>query len=569
MVSLRKIYSLLILISLSACDDNFLDRPPLDAISTDAYWQKAKDLENYVLQYYPTLPGHGTYGGGYGYPINHSDDAILITPSNEMNGVRGTVGGRWISDWTLIRSINIFFDNYQKCKDDFGLYKHYVGEAHFFRAWNYFILLKKYGSVPWYSTELRPDMSEELAEPRTPRHEVVDHILDDLDKAAEYLSLRSAVGNNRLNKETALAFKTRVALYEGTWQKYHAGTAFATQGANPGKYFQAVVDAYRELSGKGEYVAGLHDDYYEMFGLDDMSAVKEVLFYKTYNYADGLSNDVQYASILYPVEIGITWGLVSSYLDKTGKPYDLAALAQQKQGSDFLAQLNLDLDPRYSATIWSPGDLQVGNGNIRFSKPPIDQSGMNLCTTGFQLKKGSNPHSTGAGKGGSGNSETGYIYFRYGEVILNYAEALYELNGEVDYEALNMLRHRVRMPDFRIISQQSDPGKTDYGYPVSDALYEIRRERRIELAMEGHRTDDYKRWAAHKLFKGKRPKGYPFKKEEFPAFNARIDENGLIDYYQSAMPAGYGFRENQDYLSPIPQDELSLNPNLVQNPGWQ
>jgi len=99
-------------------------------------------------------------------------------------------------------------------------------------------------------------------------------------------------------------------------------------------------------------------------------------------------------------------------------------------------------------------------------------------------------------------------------------------------------------------------------------LYEIRRERRIELAMEGHRSDDYKRWAAHALFKGKRPKGYPFKKEEFPGFNALVDENGLIDYYQNTMPEGYGFREIQDYLSHIPLDELTLNPQLTQNPMW-
>lgn len=568
MTRLHRLYSLLIVFSLLACDNDFLDRPPLDAISTDAYWQKAKDLENYVLQYYPTLPGHGTYAGGYGYPVNHSDDAILATPSAEMNGVRGMVGGRWTSDWANIRSVNIFFDNYQKCKDDFELYKHYLGEAHFFRAWYYFILLKKYGSVPWYSFELKPDMTDELMRPRTPRHELVNHILEDLDKASEYLSMRSSVGNNRLNRETALAFKTRVALYEGTWQKYHAWTQFATEGADPNKYFQATVDAFRELSGKADYQAELHDDYYQMFGLDDMSSVKEVLFYKAYNYADGLSNDMQYATILYAVEIGITWSLVSSYLDKNGKPYDFLALAREKQGSDFLRQLSDDLDPRYSATVWGPGDLQVANTGLRFDKPRIDETGQTLCTTGFQLKKGSNPTSSGAGKGGSGNSETGYIYFRYGEVILNYVEALYELNGEVDDEALNLLRRRVGMPDFAIIPQQSDPGKIDYGYPVSDALYGIRRERRIELAMEGFRTDDYKRWAAHKLFKGLRPKGYPFKKEEFPQFNARTDENGLIDYYQSSMPAGYGFREEQDYLSPIPQDELSLNPGLTQNPGW-
>src|SRR5690606_2148357 len=103
---------------------------------------------------------------------------------------------------------------------------------------------------------------------------------------------------------------------------------------------------------------------------------------------------------------------------------------------------------------------------------------------------------------------------------------------------------------------------------ISDELYEIRRERRVELALEGHRADDYKRWAAHNLFKGKRPKGYPFNQEEFPTYHPTLDENGLLDYFQNRIPDGYQFREDQDYLNPIPEEELTLNPSLKQNPGW-
>src|SRR5690606_28103082 len=113
-------------------------------------------------------------------------------------------------------------------------------------------------------------------------------------------------------------------------------------------------------------------------------------------------------------------------------------------------------------------------------------------------------------------SETGYILFRYGEVLLNYAEASYELNGTIQYDALNLLRHRAGMPDFTVINQMADPNREDYGYPIADALYEIRRERRVELALEGYRADDYKRWAAHALFQGKRPLGYPFQPADFP-----------------------------------------------------
>ena len=124
------------------------------------------------------------------------------------------------------------------------------------------------------------------------------------------------------------------------------------------------------------------------------------------------------------------------------------------------------------------------------------------------------------------------------------------------------------MPAFKVHDQQDDPQKLDYGYQISDELYEIRRERRVELALEGFREDDYRRWAAHKLFLNKRPLGYPFKSSEFPGFMPTLNSNGLIDYHKNELPNGYLFRPDRDYLSPLPQDELTLNPNLTQNPGW-
>src|SRR5690606_22915434 len=204
---------------------------------------------------YPGLPSHGTYAGGFGYSISDSDDGMEANPNAVMTGERGTVGGRWTTDWTKIRSVNIFFDNYEKCEDDFELYRHYVGEAHFFRAWFYFELVKKYGDVPWYSSALTPDLSDALLIPRTPRNQVVDSILADLDKAFAYLDNRATIGNSMLNKETALAFKSRVALFEGTWQKYHANTAFGTAGADPNKYFQACIAASQELLNGSQYQA--------------------------------------------------------------------------------------------------------------------------------------------------------------------------------------------------------------------------------------------------------------------------------------------------------------------------
>src|SRR5690606_13271719 len=234
-----------------------------------------------------------------------------------------------------------------------------------------------------------------------------------------------------------------------------------------------------------------------------------------------------------------------------------------------LSQLAEDCDPRLHATVWIPGDLRVASNGSVFNKPFIDLGGENLCATGFQVKKFSNPFSRAAGGDQTGGfSETGYIIFRYGEVLLNLAEAQYELNQTVAYDALNLLRQRVGMPDFEVQPQSADPNRADYGYFVSDELYEIRRERRVELALEGRRPQDYRRWAAHALFAGKRFYGYPFLQSEFPSYQPPLQADGLIDYFKNQLPNGYRFRPEKDYLDDIPQLELNLNPNLTQNPGW-
>jgi hypothetical protein len=552
----------------NSCED-FISLQPLDRISTNDYWFTSADLENYIVQFYPSLGGSNMVHNDTG----DSDNIVHPSLSSILNGQRTPATGNWRGEWTNIRNVNIFFDNYEKCTDAFDIYKHYVGEAHFFRAWFYFGLLKKYGDVPWYTSALQIDDAEGLNRPRDSRTTVADNILADLDKAAEYLNLRSAIGNMRLNKETALAFKTRVALYEGTWQKYHANDVFGTSGADPNKYFRQVVSAAEELI-NGDYTVGIYDngnpdtDYYEMFGFDNMSNINEVLLYKAFNMADGMYNNAQHYVTERNTGKAVTWDLVSSYLGKDGKPYNYLDVAETVKGNDFLTKIAADCDPRLKATIWIPGDLKGAANNKIFERPGLNDGANWLCQTGFEPKKTSNPYSAGAGDPGNSQGQTAYLSFRYGEVLLNYAEAKNELDGTVATEQLNLLRRRAGLPDFTVNPQSADPNRIDYGYPISDALYEIRRERRVEMALEGQRDEDLMRWAAHKLFKNKRPKGYPFLQSEFPEYNVAVDGNGLVDYWVNFLPNGYQFREGQDYLFSIPQDELTLNPNINQNPGW-
>lgn len=573
-LTLKTVIIFIIISLLYTCED-FINLNPLDDISSEDYWREPSHLDNYIKRFYNYFPSHAN-----NFPLRESDDSddmIYQSQSEILNGERTPTLGGWRSDWNRIRDINIFFDNYHKVETSIETYKHSLGEAYFFRAWHYFSLVDKYGDVPWYSTALNIDDDDELLRPRDSRTLVVDSILHDLDQAILHLDYRSERGNNTITKEVALAFKTRVALFEGTWQKYHKiiNSPFATDDANPDKYFQECVNAAEELINNNNYNVGIYstgdtnNDFSKLFGFTDMSNIDEILFYRAYNGNEDIYNDFQSKITYKPDGMGATWELVSSFLAKDGKPYDYLGVAETTKGNDFLIKIASDCDPRLRSTIFIPGDYKSNILGLVFDHPAIDEGTNFIVPTGFAPKKGVNPDDPGAGLTQEAHKgETGMIFFRYGEVLLNYAEAKYELNGTIAYEHINILRERVGMPAFEVNPINTYFIKDNYGYPISDELYAIRQERRVELALEGLRDEDYRRWAAHTLFKGKRPKGYPFSQEEFPNYNPPLDENGLIDYYKNAVPQGYQFRENQDYLNSIPQDELALNPNLTQNPGW-
>jgi hypothetical protein len=569
MKRLKFIIIVLAVLLFNSCE-KFIDLQPLDKISTISYWKSSSDLKNYTLQFYQVFM---TNTEMVSQAAVNSDDFISGSPSVIMDGERVKSTGNWRGDWANIRSINIFFDNYRKCTDVPSLFSQYVGEAYFFKAWFYYALVQKYGDVPWFSHTIDLNDAEDLTRARDPRTLVVDSILTCLDNAAKYLGTRASQGNNQITKEAAFAFKSRVALFEGTWQKYHSTDPFGTPGANSTKYFQACVNAADSLM-SGRYTAGIYStgnpsqDYYSLFGFDNMNNINEVILYRAFNATDGAGNYVQNYLTGEVNGKGATWDLVSSYLAKNGQPYDYLTLAATKKGGDFLTQIASDCDPRLSATIFIPGDLVSKALNLYFTKPPIDKGGNYLCPTGFQVKKTTNPNSANAGMTYGTPGNTGYIILRYAEVLLNYAEAQYELDHTVAYTQLNLLRSRVGMPDFTVNPQASDFNPVNYGYTITDELYEIRRERRVELALEGLRDEDYMRWAAAAIFTGTRPKGYPYNAAEFPAFTPSLDANGLIDYYQTTLPTGYKFRAGTDYLYSIPIDELTLNTNLVQNPGW-
>ena len=583
---MKKIFIAFVLITLFMSCKKILDLPPADQISSDQYWKTASDLENYMLQFYPSFPNFTNqigYFGPYGYDaFKGSDHEIQNTTVNtQLNGTRSIVqsGGSW--SWGNIRSLNIFLENYGKVNAPLVNIQQFLGEAYFFKAFLYFNLVTAYGDVPWYSHSLQMN-SAELYDTRDPRTMVVDSILWCLDKAIVNLNLKSAVsgGNSRLNKEAALIFKSRVGLFEGTWQKYHAGTVFGTAGASPNKYLQSAVDAVIELMIPGKYSVGISNtgnpasDYTKLFNSNDLSSNKEVALWCRYDLGLQLTHSFQ-SDMFYGYSPFITNQLIENFLKRDGTPYNYISIGQTTRGLAFLTKITTECDSRLSTVIDAPGMLLWSFGSTgNYIRPALYESGDRFNPTGYQIRKGLDPSALNGSLAFQNNFVTACIVFRYAEALLNYAEALAELGQPVDYtKSLNLLRARAGMPNFTVIS---DPLRSDYanfGYTVSDQLYEIRRERAVELACEGFRYNDWRRWRAHNLFLNKQPKGFPFLASDYPDYPTLVskftlDTDGFILPFKKLIANGYGFNVGRDYLDCIPTNEITLNPALTQNPGW-
>ncbi|WP_236980357.1 RagB/SusD family nutrient uptake outer membrane protein [Membranihabitans maritimus] len=570
---MKKIAYLLIAFScMFSCTDEFLEKKPLDSISSSNFWQTPTDLELYVNQFYTLFPNETR--NDRELLDGNSDNLVLDGFNPILAGTRvvPSSGGSWSSYYSTIRNLNYFFENYRLVPEPFEAIKQFVGEASFFRAYVYFNLVRDYGNVPWVNKVLQDD-SEDLFIKRNSRNVVVDSIISDLDRAISYLGEKDAVSSSRLNKQIALLFKSRVCLFEGTWEKYHSNTEFGVSGGDGLKYLELARDASKQII-ENElyeiYTSGNPElDYYRFFGQDDYGNNPEVMLWKKWDESLGL---VRWSPSIWGNGMGITKGLIDAYLCKDGKPIGVSELYVNDEN---LLNAIKNRDPRLAQTIWIPGDPIniIGDGDTtHFEKADINQTGSYLCVTGYQLKKYSNAWGENL-RQNYYQSEIGSVIFRFAEVLLNYAEARAEL-GEITQDdidiTINKIRQRVGMPKLILDNILEDPNWEFSS--ISPVLNEIRRERRVELAFEGLRLHDILRWRAHRLIKEKRPLGAKFVQEEYPEMevgkNIYVNDNGYIDPYQVSLPEGYLFNEERDYLFPVPNIELTLNENYTQNPGW-
>lgn len=586
-----------------SCNDDFLDRQPLDEISNEIFWNTENDLKVYNNGLYhlarnednvPILMGHDegfdSQARGIWYLDGFSDNTAPrearaehfqrvragkhITPDNPNAFWFGYEG------WNFLRAINIGLANYPKAKlvgrdglDAEGVRNLYVGEARLLRGWFYADKVQKFGDVQWVDKELTTADEDILYGERDPREFVMDKVLEDLNFATTYLpnDWKDGEAPGRLNRWAALLVKARVCLFEGTWRKYHGGS-------NADTWIQAAADAAKELMDNGPYslytTGDTTNSYNTIHRLTDLSGNPEVIYWR--RYQQGIfTNHVQSYHRSY--NGGATKNMVEDYLCADGLPITLSPLYK---GDAVYEDIWENRDPRLRQSILHPDDqplYRYGNHDYKPENRYPKVTGMttpgNKITTGYHIIK---VYENNAAYATYNTSTTPAIILRFGEALLIYAEAKAEL-GTITQEdldvSINLLRDRVGMPHMTT-APPMDPRYADDG--VSALIAEIRRERRIELFIEGFRYDDLRRWKQGKklLQKDYGIRWDDANRTRFDPANQVTIKTGLVDgieYLEIYKGTDYEtpvFDEAKHYLWPLPLSTISQNPNLGQNPGW-
>lgn len=566
-IDTRLISVLAVLFALVACNNDFMNRIPTDSISDGSFWKSEKDLEVYCNGLYTYIKGHGS--GHERSPLltgdNRSDNMVPVDYDKVAAGEHivpeKSDDNEW--NWEFVRKCNYFLVRYDRAAIARETKERYAGEVKFFKAWDYFEKVKRYGDVPWLSADLNVD-SEELYAPRDSRILVMDSVLETVDRAIACLPALADAVPGRINKDVALALKTRICLHEGTFRKYHG-----IEGSE--RFLQEAMYAAGQLMADNRYA--IYDtgrpesDYRTLFCSLDLKNNKEMIYYKAYEL--GLLGN-RTSNLLEGGEtslgFSVSKSLVESYLCACGKP--VALCTEHYLGDESIRTELLHRDPRLLQTVCYPGkELQRETGN-----PAIPGSNIStgVIPTGYQIIKYWVDDREEYLRYQNGILDA--PVFRYAEVLLAYAEAAAEL-GQCDQGVLdktvNLLRKRAGMPAMRADALIKDPRSDFPSLPV--LIDEIRRERRVELALEAMRYDDLMRWKAGKLLE-KEVKGMKFVQAEYPTVvvgkHIDVDAGGYILPYKKILPQGRHFDESKHYYFPLPTEELVLNPQLKQNPNW-
>jgi len=588
-------------LSVSSCFD--LNKEPEGVLSTVKPFTGVGEMTSYLDQFYES----GVREQGFNWTGAYIASGDLISDNmsgsainTRLNGDLTLANAGKLDAYTQIRNVNFMLNNLDNCDEKGSArYKQCVGEAHYFKAWFYYTLFKSYGQLTWLDKPLDPNTDQMLL-PRANRTVIADSILSELDKAIANLNEQNSAASMRVHRDVARALKAEVALYEATWEKYHKAKndPFFDPTVTPEKisdYLNQCVEACKAIVDRKVWsiytTNNTTNDYRQLFQTEDLSNNKEVLWFKRYD-GTNIGNNVDRYLNKGGGSAGITASLVDDYLTIDGQPFIGTAKTDAKKvfGDELKPTLR---DPRLSQTVCMPGQ-QLRPDEGPYKLPPLTGASYHKNETGYSILKHVQIDFKGSLDAEFRGSTPG-IQFRYAEVLLNYAEALAELDGAANaakiVELVSPLRKRVGMPDMDFDREYNT--SADYPFHALDKyLQAVRRERRVELAIEGKRFDDIMRWAAaQELIVGQRAVGALFvgsNLENNPAYGGKLvydkaTGNNLyltgksgdeLRYILPSNPAGneQGWRFNpaRDYLLPIAPRMLNLTENQwKQNPGWE
>lgn len=566
---------------LGSCSD-FLETEPVDKLVPDTFFEKELDLELYTNSFYQRmLPG--------GLAVVQADEMGEYTSKNQSPAF---IAGSYTSvnepewNWSNLRNINFFLENFDNEAIPQEVRDHYEGVARFFRAYFYYDMVKRYGDVPWYSKAMAPE-DPDLYKPRDPREMVMDSVLADLNFAAEHIYDEKDNSSSMVTRQVALAFKSRVCLFEGTYRKYHSELELS---ASANKFLEEAADAAKKVMDAGQYTlystGNPANDYRSLF-ISENPVSDEVLWAVVYNNSLRRWHNItwKFNSATYGARWGLNKQFINTYLMTDGSRFT------SQPGYDtiqFVREM-VNRDHRLGQTVRSLG-YQRADGT---PAPP----NFGYTYTGYHIMKHSLDDSRLDGISESYNS---IPLIRYAEVLLNYAEAMAELDqfGLAEWDmTIAPLRERAGVDPAAPTS--ADPYMQEVYFPeISDMfLLEIRRERAIELCYEGFRYDDLMRWKKGELIEMSWQGIY------VPAMNTPMDLDGngtpdvsvvetvpedkipgvsyfVLDGNASKLSEGdHGhiiWRDDEDrvfdekkYLHPISNADIVLNDKLEQNPGWE
>ena len=561
----------------TSCD--LLNPNPIDTFTEDNFFTSESNVEMYTNYFYNEWSAYGTGGASGDFYFNTLNDNQAVTGLSGWGFKNVSASdGTWNACYTEIRRANILLKHIDEVEMPAASAAYYKSLAHLYRGWQHFCLVRKFGDCHWIDQELLPADSAVYNGPRQDRNVVMDSVLNDLNYAVENMGTKNAESRTAYNIYVAQAMKSRVCLYEGTYAKYHQ-----KDNARAEKYLKEAKAAAEAIINSGNFELTLGPDtmpvegYRANYNSLDLSGNKEMIMYKQY-VLGVLYHATQDYCCGSTQTHGLSRAAFNAYLMKdgslpTGEDKGMISPTTDTLDYDYKKPVIYHLlearDPRLAQQI--DGYLAyVGNGRVRYEgMKGQDGAAENTVSTGYGILKFDEPETESKYRQATNGNSTDAPIFWLAEIILNHAEACAELGEDATATAsVNKLRARAGMPNLKL---QNDPANN---MGVSDLIWEVRRERRVELMFDlNDRYWSLIRW--HQLDKLDTQK-YPEQTQGAWIESAeawKVDLKSVVltegDHgYIECRTKDHRIFEEKHYLAPIPQGQIDLNPNLTQNPGW-